>query len=181
MKFHNNIFYFNCHSANGFFSQRHLDLNTTITSLTNDLRTNLSQKIEDEIGPIWRQFQLTFSDVTASKAILDEILQYTRAYFNTTTISLLNTELEIAGITPRVEEMFTNVNYLMGRLSLLNKEFLELKTGLSEAIDNFKTSLADVKEATKELGKTPDAKDASESPGPKKIEQSSVEDKPKGD
>lgn len=42
-------------------------------------------------------------------------------------------------------EVDDNLNYLLGRLSLVTQEFMQIKTGLGDALEKAKTSFHNVK------------------------------------
>jgi len=48
-------------------------------------------------------------------------------------------------------EVDENLNYLLGRLSLVTQEFNQIKTGLGNALDNIKASFAVVQEKALDL------------------------------
>lgn len=106
----------------------------------------MSVKVETEIGQVWRQVGIMFQEITTTRTNLDKVLKYSESYVNSTTVSINGVEIYVAGIAARVEEMYQNVNYLLGRLSLVNQEFNELKSGLGAAIENLKGSLKIVKD-----------------------------------
>lgn len=48
-----------------------------------------------------------------------------------------------------MQEVDSNLNYLLGRLSLVTQEFNQIKLGLGEALDNIKSSFHVVQEKIK--------------------------------
>lgn len=48
-------------------------------------------------------------------------------------------------------EVDENLNYLLGRLSLVTQEFNQIKTGLGTALDNIKASFKEVQEKANDL------------------------------
>lgn len=47
-------------------------------------------------------------------------------------------------ITGRMGEVDSNLNYLLGRLSLVTQEFNQIKVGLGKALDSIRRSFQDV-------------------------------------
>lgn len=50
-----------------------------------------------------------------------------------------------------MSEVDENLNYLLGRLSLVTQEFNQIKTGLGAALDNIKSSFKEVQEKANDL------------------------------
>lgn len=50
-----------------------------------------------------------------------------------------------------MSEMDENLNYLLGRLSLVTQEFNQIKTGLGTALDNIKSSFKEVQKQADDL------------------------------
>lgn len=50
-----------------------------------------------------------------------------------------------------MREVDENLNYLLGRLSLVTQEFNQIKTGLGSALDNIKASFKEVQDKANDL------------------------------
>lgn len=50
-----------------------------------------------------------------------------------------------------MSEMDENLNYLLGRLSLVTQEFNQIKTGLGSALDNIKSSFKELQKQANDL------------------------------
>lgn len=72
--------------------------------------------------------------------------------------------LQVGKITQRMSEVDDNLNYLLGRLSLVTQEFNQIKVGLGSALDEIKASFLAVQEKIKNNG-----------PGPHPIEDISAQ------
>uniref|UniRef100_A0A7G3ASU4 Putative paramyosin pediculus us corporis n=1 Tax=Lutzomyia longipalpis TaxID=7200 RepID=A0A7G3ASU4_LUTLO len=142
------------------------DLNETLikrfdaldeTILDNHLGSlaNLSSKIETEISQVWRQVGIMYQEISSSKAALDRLQQQTEAYVNGTVTTMDSMEGKVTLITSRMAEVDTNLNYLLGRLSLVTQEFNQIKTGLGDALDNIRSSFMTVQDKIKDVGPGP--------------------------
>ena len=79
-------------------------------------------------------------------------------------LNIMTIHAQVGEITKRMSEVDTNLNYLLGRLSLVTQEFNQIKQGLGAALDNIKASFKEVQEKANEFsGKS--------SPGPHPVPQ----------
>jgi hypothetical protein len=61
---------------------------------------------------------------------------------------------KVSLITGLMAEMDSNLNYLLGRLSLVTQEFNSIKSDLGSALDNIRHAFISVQKKVKEFGKT---------------------------
>ncbi|KAL0821947.1 hypothetical protein ABMA28_005338 [Loxostege sticticalis] len=109
-------------------------------------QSNLSDKIETEMAPVWRQIGIMYKQLTANKDSLDKLTEQTVRYVNESATSMDNINDKVGKITARMSEVDDNLNYLLGRLSLVTQEFHQIKTGLGEALEKAKSNLRTVQE-----------------------------------
>lgn len=117
--------------------------------------TNVSNKIETEMSQVWRQIGIMYQEISSSKMALDRLQQQTEAYVNGTILTMDSMEGKVSLITNRMTEVDENLNYLLGRLSLVTQEFNSIKTGLGDALDNIRSSFETVKQKVKDVGPGP--------------------------
>lgn len=126
-------------------------ISTTILDNQNGGLTNLSTKIETEISQVWRQIGIMYQTLTSSAQALDRLQQQTEIYVNGSLSTMDNMEGKVGQITGRMSEVDENLNYLLGKLSLVTHEFNQIKSGLGEALDNIRTSFQVVQSKVKQV------------------------------
>lgn len=149
---------------NSTVNRRFDDISETILDNQNGGLTNLSSKIETEISQVWRQIGIMYQQLTASAGALDRLQQQTETYVNGSLQTMDSMEGKVGQITGRMSEVDENLNYLLGRLSLVTQEFNQIKSGLGEALDNIRSSFNQVQEKVKEVGPGPNPIDSSDNP-----------------
>lgn len=102
---------------------------------------NLSVKIETEISQVWRQIGIMYQTLTDSAATLDALRRQTDAFVNGTTAAVDGIDGKVSAVGGRMAEVDDNLNYLLGRLSLVTQEFRQIKIGLGEALDSIRVGL----------------------------------------
>ncbi|KAG5674912.1 hypothetical protein PVAND_004857 [Polypedilum vanderplanki] len=137
-------------TANSSMQKRLNELNDGILENHNNALVNLSSKIETEMSQVWRQIGIMFNEITSSKKVLDHLQEQTELYVNGTIITMDSMEGKVGLITNRMQEVDSNLNYLLGRLSLVTQEFNQIKFGLGEALDNIRSSFMTVQEKVKQ-------------------------------
>lgn len=107
---------------------------------------NISAKIETEISQVWRQIGIMYQEISSSKVALDKLQQQTEQYVNGTISTMDSMQGKVTLITSRMSEVDDNLNYLLGRLSLVTQEFGLIKTGLGDALESIRSSFKAVQE-----------------------------------
>uniref|UniRef100_A0A182W7N8 Uncharacterized protein n=1 Tax=Anopheles minimus TaxID=112268 RepID=A0A182W7N8_9DIPT len=134
----------NSGSLNSTVSKRFDEIGATILDNHNGALTNLSSKIETEISQVWRQIGIMYQEISSSKQALDRLQEQTETYVNGTLNTMDSMEGKVSLITNRMTEVDSNLNYLLGRLSMVTQEFNQIKLGLGKALDEIKGSFAEV-------------------------------------
>ncbi|XP_038222272.1 uncharacterized protein LOC119839907 [Zerene cesonia] len=118
---------------------------------------NLTSKFESEMSQVWRQIGIMYEQLTASKKSIDKLSEQTAQYVNGSTTTLDSMKDKVGLITSRVSTVDDNLNYLLGRLSLVVQEFSQIKTGLSDALEKSHADLQEVQSKIAENGPGPHA------------------------
>ena len=122
------------------------DITTTILSNQTEALANLTRKVEKEIGQVWRQMGIMYGQVSSSIKILEKVKTATEGYVNNTGNNLGTMEGQVEGLTDRMVDVDSNLNYMLGQLSLVVQEFNNVKTGLSEAMTGLEDELEEIQE-----------------------------------
>lgn len=145
---------------NNSVNKRFDGISFDIQNSQNGALANLSSKIETEISQVWRQIGTMYQTLTNSADTLDKLQQHTEIYVNGSLKTLDHMEGKVGLITSRMTEVDDNLNYLLGRLSLVTQEFSQIRTGLGDALDKIKGTFQTVESKVKDVG-----------PGPNPIEE----------
>ncbi|CAG9112219.1 unnamed protein product [Plutella xylostella] len=142
-------------TLNSTIHDRFDNIETTIIENQTGALTNLSSKIESEMSQVWRQIGIMYQQLTVSKVSLDKLAEQTEQYVNGSANTMDSMKDKVGLITTRMSEVDENLNYLLGRLSLVTQEFNQIKTGLGAALDQVKTSFLTVQAKLEDAGPGP--------------------------
>ncbi|CAG9865241.1 unnamed protein product [Phyllotreta striolata] len=123
---------------------------------------NLTSKIGEDIHQVWRQIGIMYQQISSSSDTLNHLQNITDSYVNGSLGAMDSMKGKVGQINGRMTEVDENLNYLLGRLSLVTQEFNRIKTGLGTALDQIRDSFHTVQSKIENTG-----------PGPHKI--SSIE------
>merc|ERR1711983_636705 len=87
-----------------------------------------------------------YGQVSNSISILEKVKAATEGYVNNTSKNLGTMEGTVTGLTDRMVDVDSNLNYMLGQLSLVVQEFNQVKTGLNEAMTGLGDELEEIKE-----------------------------------
>merc|ERR1712150_417113 len=122
------------------------DITRTILENQNAALGNLTTKVEKEIGQVWRQMGIMYSQVSNSIDILEKVKSQTENYVNNTGKNLGTMEGQVEGLTDRVADVDSSLNYMVGQLSLVVQEFNQVKTNLADGISSLGGELEEIRE-----------------------------------
>ncbi|XP_076663281.1 uncharacterized protein LOC143366259 isoform X2 [Andrena cerasifolii] len=138
-------------NINNTLNQRFDGISNDIMDNQNGALANLTTKMEQEMNQVWRQINVMYQQMTESAKALDKLHKQNEEYVNGTTSTMGGMETKVSEITKRMTEVDENLNYLLGRLSLVTHEFNQIKTGLGTALDNIKASFKEVQDKANDL------------------------------
>jgi len=122
----------------------------TILSNQTEALTNLTSKVETEIGQVWRQMGIMYGQLSNSIGILEKVKHQTETFSKKSDKNLGSMDNQVEGLTDRMTEVDENLNYMLGQLSLVVQEFNQVKTGLGEAMSGIGDELLELKEKEEE-------------------------------
>lgn len=149
--------------------QQHKTMNKTVNVKLDNIETTISEKqtvalnalgskIESEMSQVWRQIGIMHQQIMMSSQALNKLSAFSEEYVNASSPKMDKMKQEMDGITTRVVDLGTNLNFVIGELSVATREFRQMALGLTKVLN----------ESTKSTTVAPTTKDAG--PGPHKIE-----------
>merc|ERR1712025_214185 len=122
-------------------AQKFEAITRTILSNQTQALTNLTMKVEKEIGQVWRQMGIMYGQLSNSIGILEKVKSTTEEYTNKSNKNLGSMDTQVEGLTDRMSEVDDNLNYMLSQLSLVVSEFNQVKTGLGQAMEGMEEDL----------------------------------------
>lgn len=160
-------------SLNATIHDRFDTFETVVLDGDSGALANLTAKIGAEIDQVWRQIGIMHQQMGASTDTLDRLRNQTDLYVSGSLAAMDGVQGKVGQITTRMSDLDENLNYLMGKLSLVTQQFNQIKSGLGRALDEMRASLATVKDKMPAQGEEPPV---DQGPGPHNIKPESTED-----
>lgn len=106
--------------------------------------TNMTRRMESEISQVWRQIGIMYQQVEQSINMLDNLQDTTDQHMNVSLSRVGSMDGTVGEINGKVADVEDNLNYLLGRLSLVVSEFGHMKAGVSNELDKLRNMAHEV-------------------------------------
>ncbi|CAG0889865.1 unnamed protein product [Darwinula stevensoni] len=120
----------------------------------------VTQGLDGEIKQVWRQIGVLYNQLSLSQDVLMTVENQTKTYVNGSLDKVGRMNNQVGMVMERMADVEDNLNYLLGRMSLVVDEFNQMKKALG---DQFNALRSDMDEVNK--GVSPEEKLAEEGVG----------------
>ncbi|CAG0912749.1 unnamed protein product [Notodromas monacha] len=122
---------------------------------------NSTTSIQEEVSQVWRQIGILYSQMTSSQAMLETVRNQTTSYVDGSLSQVGEMNSRVGQVSTHMAEVQDNLNYLLGRLSLVASEFSRMKNTVGDELQNIRADFGKIKS-----GKDFEDGDSDEDKGP---------------
>jgi hypothetical protein len=128
----------NAKYINETVSERFEEMSAQILNNQTTTLRNMSSVLESEISQVWRQIGIMHSQLTQSVGTLDRLQNQTETYVNGSLTNMENMSGKVGLLSGTMAEVDGNLNYLLGRIALVTREFnmIKVREDFCENSDN---------------------------------------------
>ena len=94
-------------------------------------------------------------DVTDSKELMHLLNGRHEGYVNVTFSNMDSMSQKVGGIKERMHDMESNLNFLLGKLSIMAQEFANIKVGVAESLEELRNTFHSMSEKVGPVGPGP--------------------------
>ena len=133
------------HTINSTLSDQISAISFNILKNQTSALTNMTRRMEGEISQVWRQIGIMYQQVDKSINMLDDLQDTTNQHMNVSLSRVGNMDGTVGEINGKVADVEDNLNYLLGRLTLVLSEFNQMKTGVGHELDRLREMASEVR------------------------------------
>ncbi|KAH8412046.1 hypothetical protein KR222_007526, partial [Zaprionus bogoriensis] len=115
-------------------------LNNTVAGTAHDTRRNVTASMDTALEQVWHQIVIMGSELTESKKLLQLMQTIHDGYVNSTFSTMSGLSNKVDATKKHMIDMDTNLNFLLGKLSVMSSEFANIKQGLADSLTDLRNS-----------------------------------------
>ncbi|KAH8238879.1 hypothetical protein KR038_005725 [Drosophila bunnanda] len=120
--------------------ERFSALDGAIVSTQQEANKNLSGLLDTELSQVWHRIEIMAGEISQSREMLGVIQSASDGYINSTLATMMGLGGKVEETKKHMIDMDENLNYLLGKLSLMSSEFANIKKGLADSLEDLRNS-----------------------------------------
>ncbi|KAH8251351.1 hypothetical protein KR032_008910 [Drosophila birchii] len=120
--------------------ERFSALDGVIVSTQQEANKNLSGVLDNELSQVWHRIEIMAGEISQSREMLGVIQSASDGYINSTLATMMGLGGKVEETKKHMIDMDSNLNYLLGKLSLMSSEFANIKKGLADSLEDLRNS-----------------------------------------
>ncbi|KAH8351992.1 hypothetical protein KR084_001046 [Drosophila pseudotakahashii] len=120
--------------------ERFTALDGTVVNTQQEANKNISGLLETELNQVWHRIEIMAGEISQSREMLGVIQSASDGYINSTLATMMGLGSKVEDTKKHMIDMDENLNYLLGKLSLMSSEFANIKKGLADSLEDLRNS-----------------------------------------
>ncbi|KAH8324379.1 hypothetical protein KR074_006293 [Drosophila pseudoananassae] len=126
--------------------ERFSALDTSVVKIQQEASKNITGLLDTELGQVWHRIEIMANEISQNREILGVIQAGSDGYINSTLATMMGLGTKVEDTKKHMIDMDDNLNFLLGKLSLMSGEFAKIKIGLADSLENLRNSFHDLHE-----------------------------------
>ncbi|XP_022226508.1 uncharacterized protein LOC111076829 [Drosophila obscura] len=124
----------------GVLKTRFTALDGAVVSGQQETSRNISGLLDTELTQVWHRIEIMSSEISQSREMLSVIQAASDGYINITLATMMGLGGKVEETKKHMIDMDENLNFLLGKLSLMSSEFANIKKGLADSLEDLRNS-----------------------------------------
>ncbi|XP_034098951.1 uncharacterized protein LOC117564346 [Drosophila albomicans] len=119
---------------------RFAELDASVVNTQQEANRNISGQLDTALTQVWHRIEIMNGELGKSRELLMLMQSGHDGYVNSTFATMMGLSAKVEETKKHMIDMDDNLNYLLGKLSLMSSEFANIKKGLADSLMDLRNS-----------------------------------------
>ncbi|XP_062121366.1 uncharacterized protein LOC133835361 [Drosophila sulfurigaster albostrigata] len=119
---------------------RFAELDASVVNTQQEANRNISGQLDTALTQVWHRIEIMNGELGKSREMLMLMQSGHDGYVNSTFATMMGLSAKVEETKKHMIDMDDNLNYLLGKLSLMSSEFANIKKGLADSLMDLRNS-----------------------------------------
>ncbi|KAM8717738.1 hypothetical protein ACLKA7_004442 [Drosophila subpalustris] len=116
------------------------ELDASVVNTQQEANRNISGQLDTALTQVWHRIEIMSSELGQSRELLVLLQSGHDGYVNSTFSTMMGLSSKVEETKKHMIDMDDNLNFLLGKLSLMSSEFANIKKGLADSLMDLRNS-----------------------------------------